>query len=704
MPSITLSIRPRLLASTAIVAVLMWPALPALAQETGDPATEIPVLLDPAQPAAPTNTLDPVTVTGTKTPRKSSEVPATIEVIDQEQIERKQSQTVGDLLNDLPGVEMEGGNKGSTSQPNIRGMGSTGWGTNRVVTSIDGARQNVGSGHGGMMFIDPDMVKQVEVMKGPGSTLYGSGAIGGVIAIETKDAADFIADGDTVGLRGKVGFHSVNEEPALTGTVATKPIDQVDFLGSIVWRDSINYKGGDDGSRIDDTEVDILSGLMKLGIDPAEGHRIELSGLLYENDEDETFTNVDVANNPEYDGVHAISKSTATLGYTFDSPDSDLINLKATAYRDDTDTKDTGNDIDRVMETRLTTTGLDINNTFEFDTGWASHATTFGTEFYHDSGEGRLNGDVRAQFPDASQDVVGVYLQHEIKLFDQLSLTPGVRWDYYKTKPESDDFASQSNNRVSPKIGLNWEPLEWLNLYASYAEGYRAPSVSELYIGGTHFRVGALSNVFVANPDLKPETAKTWEGGVKLNFGDVVLNDDALGFNFAYHTTKAKDFIEGDVVMNFPFNLTTTPVNIPRAEIDGIELGLDYDSDFFFFSGGYSRIRGWNQTDDDYLNSIPADKLVLTIGARVPDLDLTFGVTNEYIWDQNRAADAELRTDSVNLVGLFASWEPTEGLLNGFRVDAGIENLTDQEYTRFLATEEGAGRDYRLAVSYGLSF
>lgn len=703
MPSITPSVRPRLLASTALFAALMWPYVPATAQEAGDTATELPVVIDPAQPAS---TLDPVTVTGTKTPRNSSEVPATIDVIGQKEIERKQPLTVGDLLNDLPGVEMEGGNKGSTSQPNIRGMGATGWGTNRVVTSIDGARQNVGAGHGGMMFIDPDMVKQIEVMKGPGSTLYGSGAIGGVIAIETKDADDFIDEGDTVGLRGKAGFHSVNQEPALSGTVATRPIDQVDFIGSMVWRDGVDYKGGNDGDRIDDTETDILSGLMKLGIEPADGHRFELSGLLYENDEDETFTNVDVANNPEYDGVRAISKSTATLGYAFDSPDTNLINLKATAYRDDTDTKDTGNDVDRVMETRLTTTGLDINNTFEFDTGWAKHATTFGTEYYHDSGEGRLNGDVRAQFPDATQDVIGVYLQHEIKLLDQLSLTPGVRWDYYQNNPESDAFSSQSHDRVSPKIGLNWQPFEWVNLYASYAEGYRAPSVSELFIGGTHFRVGALSNVFVPNPDLKPETAKTWEGGVKLNFGDVVLDDDVVGFNFAYHTTKARNFIEGDVVMQFfpVMVLTTTPVNVPRAEIDGIELGFDYDSDYFFFSGGYSRIRGWNQTDDDYLNSIPADKLVLTVGARVPEIDVTFGVTNEYIWSQNRAADEELRTDGVNLVGLFASWEPSEGMLEGFRLDAGIENVGDQDYTRFLATEEGPGRDYRMAVSYGLSF
>lgn len=703
MPSTLISLRPRLLASTATFALLLATALPASAQETTEPTAEEEVV-PPAENAAPEgDVLDPLTVTGTKTPRKSSEVPATIDVIDQEDFERKQPHTLGDMLNDLPGVEMEGGIKGSSSQPNIRGMGATGWGTNRVVTSIDGARQNVGSGHGGMMFIDPEVVKQVEVMKGPGSTLYGSGAIGGVIAIETKDAKDFINEGDMFGVRGKVGFHSVNDEPLLSGTVATKPVDQVDFLGNIVWRDGQNYQGGSD-REIPFTEVDILSGLMKLGITPAEGHRIEASGLLYENNEDESFFDVD--ENLEYEGDHKISKSTATLNYSFDSPDSDLVNLKATLFRDDTDTTDTGDDHDRVVKTSLTTTGLDINNTFEFDSSWAGHAVTIGTEYYHDNGEGRLNGDPRPQFPDATQDVVGLYAQYELTLFDQLTITPGVRWDYYENHPEG-DFSDQSHDRVSPKIGLSWQPFDWVNLYASYGEGYRAPSVTELYIGGIHFPVfGPFNNVFVPNPDLKPEVAKTWEGGVKLNFDDVVMNDDAVGFNFAYHTTKAKDFIAGDVVMDVPFTMTTTPINVPRAELDGIEIGLNYDSDYLFFSGGYSRIRGDNLTDNEPLTSVPGDKLMLMLGARIPQFDISFGVTNEYLWGQDRLPedDVEFATDSVNLVGLFASWEPSEGLLQGLRVDAGVENLTDEEYTRYLYDEEGPGRDVYISVAYGFSF
>ncbi|WP_374651758.1 TonB-dependent hemoglobin/transferrin/lactoferrin family receptor [Dongia sp.] len=648
--------------------------------------------------------LDPLTVTGTKVPTPRDEVPATIEVIDAEEIERKQDSTVGDILNDIPGVEMEGGPKGSQMQPNIRGFGGTGWGSNRVVTTIDGARQNVGAAHGGSMFIDPDVLSQVEVLKGTGSTLYGSGAIGGVVALTTKDAADFLGEGDTIGFKVKGGFHSVNDEFLASTTLAAQPIDEVDFLGNFTYRNSEDYETGS-GSTLDDTAVDILSGLVKLGLDPAEGHRIELSGLLFSDEENILATDVDNANF-EYDADHDIRKSTATAHYTFDSPDTDLLNLQATLYRDDTDIEDDGDTYDRVTKTSLTTTGLDIFNTAEFDTGWAKHSVTFGTEYYHDTGSGRVNGEEQSQNPDASQDVVGVYTQYALKLFDQLTLTPGLRWDYYQTNPEGNTFDDRNDDRLSPKVGLNWQPLEWASIYGSYSQGYRAPSIRELYISGTHFAIGGpFNNVFVPNPDLKPETSETWEGGLRLSFEDVLMPGDGLRFNASYYNTEAKNFIDGDVVMDFAtFTFTTTPVNVPRAEIEGVEVGLTYDSKYAFFSGGYSRIRGDNKTDDEPLTSIPADKLMVTVGGKIPALDLSAGISNEIAWAQHRIEDETLAVDGYHIVGLFASWVPEEGPLAGFRVDAGIENLFDNSYERYLALEEAPGRDYRIALSYSASF
>src|SRR4051812_18552671 len=192
-----------LLRSISVSTTLLMLSLPVQAQEAA------PALAPEPKPVL----LDPLTVTGTKVPTPKSEVPATIDVITQEDLERQQPLTIGDALNNLPGVEVEGGPKGSQGQPNIRGFGGTGWGTNRVVTTLDGARQDVGAAHGGSMFYAPELMKQVEVLKGPASTLSGSGAIGGVVALTTKDPADFLEGENKYGFRTRAGYHSNNTEP-----------------------------------------------------------------------------------------------------------------------------------------------------------------------------------------------------------------------------------------------------------------------------------------------------------------------------------------------------------------------------------------------------------------------------------------------------------------------------------------------------------
>jgi hemoglobin/transferrin/lactoferrin receptor protein len=699
--------RHRLFLSLSVSTTLLLLGLPAQAQET-EPAPAPPARSGEAPPTPKPVVLDPLTVTGTKVPTPKSEVPATIDVITEEDLERQQPMTIGDALDNLPGVMVEGGPKGSQSQPNIRGFGGTGWGTNRVVTTLDGARQDVGAAHGGSMFYEPELIKQVEVLKGTGSTLYGSGAIGGVIALTTKDAADFLDGDDKYGFRTKAGYHSNNEEPMVSQTFAWRPNGFVDFLGNYTWRTSADYHDAD-GRKIKDTAVDAHNGLVKLGINPAEGHRLELSGILFSDDEDIVATDVD-NNNNEYAAWHRIRKNTESAHYTFDSPSSDLVNLSATVYRDQTEVTDDGKEIDRTSTATLVTTGADIFNTFAFDTGWAQHAFTIGTEYYHDQGKGRLNGQLQTQNPDATQDVVGLYAQYRITLFDQLNITPGLRWDYYATNPEGGDFDDRSNDRLSPKVGVDWQPLEWVTAFGSYSEGYRAPSIRELYISGIHFAIGGpFNNVFVPNPDLKPESTRTWEGGLRFAFDDVLMEGDGVRLNGSYFDTRAKNFIEGEVVMDFipPTQFTTTPVNVPRAHLRGAEIQLAYDSEYAFFSGGWSRIRGDNLTDDEPLSSIPADKLYLTVGAKVPTLDIAFGVTEEHNWAQHRLGDDDedtLAVDSFNVVGLFASWAPDEGILSGFRIDAGIDNLFDAQYERFRALEEAPGRDYRVAISYGASF
>jgi hemoglobin/transferrin/lactoferrin receptor protein len=164
--------------------VLMWSMSAAGAEEP------------PADP--PVIELEVLTVTATKTERSAFEVPASVSIIGPERIESEQPQSIGDLLEELPTVEVVSGPRRIGETANIRGLDEE-----RIVTTIDGARQNFNIGHQGRFFIEPDLLKQVEIYRGANSALYGSGAIGGVIALTTKDASDLLDPGERFGARLK---------------------------------------------------------------------------------------------------------------------------------------------------------------------------------------------------------------------------------------------------------------------------------------------------------------------------------------------------------------------------------------------------------------------------------------------------------------------------------------------------------------------
>lgn len=118
--------------------------------------------------------LEEVTVTATKTKRDTLTTPGEVSVLTQEYFQQRQAQSLDDVLRYEPGVDSSGGPRTMGEGPNIRGMSG-----DRVLTLLDGVRLNFQSGHTGRLFIDMEQLKRVEVIRGPGSALYGSQALGG---------------------------------------------------------------------------------------------------------------------------------------------------------------------------------------------------------------------------------------------------------------------------------------------------------------------------------------------------------------------------------------------------------------------------------------------------------------------------------------------------------------------------------------------
>ncbi|MFN7000803.1 MAG: TonB-dependent receptor plug domain-containing protein, partial [Elioraea tepidiphila] len=216
--------------------------------------------------------LDAVTATATRTPEVAGDVAAPVSVVPREEIERRQPQNLNDLLRDMPGVEADGLPRNTVMQPQIRGLGD-----DRVVIRLDGARQNFSSGHRGRLFLDPLLLRQVDVLRGPGSLLYGSGALGGVIALRTVDAADLLRPGESVTGIVSGGWQSNNTlwYGSLTSAFRAGPMDG---LASVIGRTGRNSSDGL-GQGIPFSAADTVSGLAKLGWTVGGGLRLSLSAL-----------------------------------------------------------------------------------------------------------------------------------------------------------------------------------------------------------------------------------------------------------------------------------------------------------------------------------------------------------------------------------------------------------------------------------------
>src|SRR5690606_26251492 len=131
------------------------------------------------QAPAGTTLLDKITVVS-RTAETAIDTMASVSHVDQEQLERRMAASPADMLFGVPGVTMQSDGRRSASRVNIRGLQDFG----RVAVIVDGARQNFQrSDHGAqsIFWLDPELVKSVDVIRGPVANTYGSGAIGGVV-------------------------------------------------------------------------------------------------------------------------------------------------------------------------------------------------------------------------------------------------------------------------------------------------------------------------------------------------------------------------------------------------------------------------------------------------------------------------------------------------------------------------------------------
>jgi hemoglobin/transferrin/lactoferrin receptor protein len=592
-------------------------------------------------------------------------------------------------------VAVQSDAKRAASSFNIRGLQDFG----RVAVIVDGARQNFQrSGHGtqALTFIDPELIKQVDVIRGPVANTYGSGAIGGVVMFETKDAADFLREGENWAAATTLRYETNGDGWTTSTTGAYRFNEAVDVLGNFVYRDYDNYEDGD-GHTVGGTGFEVLSGLLKATIRPTENSELKLGWVGAQDNWSEGGNAYDLD----------LGQNTFTARYNLKDDEEKWLDLHVNlslnkAGLDQTylvDALQFDEDglpviVPAGSETNydLETYGIDLWNTSRFDTGALAHEVTFGGDWVMDDVlTTSPSGGADVYTPSGERKVWGAYIQDKVS-WEWLEVIGALRYDSYGLQGTG---AESSGDRLSPRITVGVSPFDSeaigrLQIYGTYAEGYRSPSVTETLISGLH-PVG-VTFPFLPNANLRPETAKTWELGVNYSRDGMIYSEDSLRLKAAYFNNDVSDFIDlqelsaGDP--GCPF-LMLPPVWVPggyyvpacyqyqnfaSAEIQGVEFEAVYDAGHVFAGLSASITSGHRLSGgvEEDLITIPSSQVTGSLGFRMIENRLIFGGEVQY----NGAPEGNPFATDYALVNLFASYHASEN----FRIDFRADNLFDVRY------------------------
>lgn len=695
----------------------------------------------------PVQSLDTITVAASKTEERAIDALAPVSVVTLEQIQGRQPSTVGDLLYNVPGVWLQNRGDEPSTSINIRGLQDFG----RVAVVVDGARQNYQrTGHfaNGSFFLNPELIGGIEVVRGPTANIYGSGAIGGVVSFRTKDVEDVVRAGERWGVdvNSVIGSNYGRALGSAFGGVHVNP--NVDVFAGGTYSTQENYRDGT-GFEVANTGNRLSSGIAKLTVRPADGHEVKL-GAIFQEDlyslgqpprraGDPNSTNPNGTNNLNGTSIYRsdVKNYTTTLGWKYSQPDDKLFDWSSKVYwnRTENDQIKTGhttatpsafcggvpgNPVSGCIGSNrgylLDTFGIDVHNTSRFEVGDWRNAVTYGLDAFQDKvTTNDLRGTSEVTTPGGKRTVSGGFVQWRANYTSLLEVVGALRYDNYKLESGA---TSSSGDRLSPKITIGLLPTAVVTPYISYAEGYRAPSITETLVSGPHsgatindsfFRCpsgtpgpGADSTFcFLPNPNLRPEVGKTKEIGFNVRNNDLFLPGDSFRGKFNVFRNDVSDFIDQvsfGPPATFPAGPPPTPPitvlpflqyqNIAAARIQGFEAETMYDAVTWFIGVAGTFQTGKNVQTDVGLYTIPPQKITTTAGVRLFENRLILSVLWTSAKSNTDIPRSYLPGTSFDLVNLYLAFRPTQDLT----LNLSVENVLNQYYRPY-ATPVGTSGD-----------
>ncbi|KWT65814.1 Iron siderophore receptor protein [Hyphomicrobium sulfonivorans] len=675
--------------------------------------------------------------------------PGSTAYVSAEQINRVAPVSPGDMFREVPGVSIANSRAGNKIDVNIRGM----QGMSRVNTMVDGAMQQSSAykgydGHDSRAYVDPEMIADIMIDKGPSSGPHGAGAIGGSVNMRTLNAGDIVKDGQSYGirLRGSGGGNMIEERSTTrtlstigrknfdvgankSGSVAAATIqDRYEAVIAASYRHQGNYFAGTNGprsitymccgtrlrpttiplsvytpgSQVFNTFQDTSSLLGKLKLKFDDNQSFEVGVNHYESTYGEVNPNaIAFINRPQKYAASHVQADTYTARYAWTPGSNDLVDLRANLWASDVASvlNSVGVDVDSF------TWGGELYNTSRFAL-LKGLAITYGGQTFTEDASAHNN---TTSVVNDESNLSGVRTMHslfsnaKLDVTDWLTLHGGVRYDRYSAEEGgANPSARKSDSRINPTAAITVTPIKGVQLFTQYAEGWKPPSIRELYVR---------NNGIQPNPNLRPETAQNWEYGVNLSRDGLLQDDDRLRVKFAYFDNSYQDYIIRSSVRGiYRYD------NIPEATFKGIEVSGSYDIGWFFTSGSYNyyteveycftasaacaAVTGTTDYNSSYVP--PKYTGSVTAGTRLFDEKLTLGVRMNVAGARAvpRAAGAQVTLPSEWLP--FTTFDVFGGyvLNENAKFDFSVENLKDRYYVDPLSIGLAApGRTGRATVT-----
>ena len=699
--------------------------------------------------------LDSINVIATRDPSRFAYTP---EKQSKDSLLSKQATSVAAALEDIPNVDIRGGSRSIAQKPNIRGLSD-----NRVVQVIDGVRQNFDLAHRGSYFLPMSLIQEIEVIKGPSSSLWGSGALGGVVAMRTPNALDLLKNNDKFGVKIRQGYQTANNLSERDASVFAAN-DKFDVLISAFYNNADNLRIGK-GNKLNNTAYKQFGGLSKFGWQINDANRVELSHRETRfkqtapgnNEVENELTNekiIDQIN--EFHGLNdsfpprkkpstsetlkfysGVKTRFGSVSYLSDqqipdqstvfnyylTPDNPYLNTHIALYNNKTIEKEQRKVSGVKDQTKLTTRGINLRNSSEL-----SHISfVYGVDYMRDKirterGTNDKDAKFRAEPYNANSNTTGVYLIAHIPLFgEKLLVSPSVRYDHYDTSSKTVKY---KDNHLSPATKLTWIVTNWLDFTAKYNEAFRAPSMQERFVSGAHFGAETLGlnqvNRFVANPNLRPETAKNKEITANLHFDSLFKQGDKFKIEATYFRNDVKDFINLKIFNDANANKNASASagagastnraflptksqyqNITNARLSGIELQAQYQTERLTLFTNYGSTKGKDKDSGEALSNIAASKIGVGVNYALVKDKFTVGATVTHYAAQRRVPkDHSVTYPSYILTDLRATYAPLKGEWKNLRLDFALENLFDRKYQPAFSLMEGTGRNAKISAVY----